>query len=112
MTTTRTLRQRIATKVAHNLLAVLALIAVGVISEATASYEYQPDTRPVVPNSPAAVLADCHPVPEGAFPTAAVIRKTDGSAVMVTAPAKVSKAFDTALGERTWAGVSAVTLCR
>lgn len=112
MNTTRTLAQRIVRCFVHLTLVTLTIISVGVISNATASYEYQPDTRPVVPDSPAAVLADCLPVVDGTFPTAAVIRKADGTTVKVTAPAKVSKAFDTALGERTWAGVSAITLCR
>lgn len=58
-TTPRTLRTRIATKLTHNLLATLTLIAIGMAGVATQETVYA--ERPAVTNSPAALIAanDC-----------------------------------------------------
>ena len=103
------LKKMIIAKLVHNLLAVLVLLTIGVAGVAT--QENIIADRPPVAGSPAQVLADCQPVAEGQFPTGAVLRKTDGTTVKVTRPALVSKAFDTALGERTWNGVTNISLC-
>jgi hypothetical protein len=108
MNRNRTFAQRLVVALVHNFMAVAIVMAVGVAGVATQDHTYQP--RPDVEGSSAADF-DCQPVADGQFPTAAVIRKVGGATVKVTRPAQVSKAFDVALGERTWAGVNGIELC-
>lgn len=101
-------RARLARAFVHNLLVVAALIAIGVAGAATQDHTYTP--RPEV-NGSSAQDFECDPLPAGEFPAAAVIRRVNGATVKVTRPALVSKAFDVAIGERAWAGVSGIELC-
>lgn len=105
----RTIGATFVANLTHNLLATLVLIAIGVAGVATQETVFA--DRPDVAGS-SAQLFNCDPVPAGEFPSAAVVRKVNGATTLVTRPALVSRAFDVAVGERSWAGVSGIELCR
>ncbi|MEO5664032.1 MAG: hypothetical protein ABIR39_12180 [Nocardioides sp.] len=104
-----TFRQSFARKLVHNVMAVAVLATVGVAGVATQEVVYA--ERPEVAGSSAQDF-DCEPLPAGEFPSSAVVRRVNGPTVQVTRPVLVSKAFDVAVGERSWVGVSGIELCR
>lgn len=106
------LKQSLAKSMLKGFAVFSLLVFFGAYVNANQTVEFGGD-REVVEGSAIEVFSntDCDTVPEGEFPTGAIVQHIGGGTEFTDKPVKVSKAFDFALG-KSWVGVNGVTLCK